>query len=128
MTPEEVDQLASLCNEACQTETGKRLYAAIITDGLFEDIVRGHPDPGGLAEELGNDRIIEIARKELEEMSEDRREQLADDAADHLRKLVVAVSKGAFRAMKNGILDSDQLTPGFLINAAAVACVAQAEK
>jgi hypothetical protein len=30
--------------------------------------------------------------------------------------------------MKNGILDSDQLTPGFLINAAAVACVAQAEK
>jgi hypothetical protein len=128
MTPEEVDQLAGLCSEACQTETGKRLYAAIITDGLFEDIVRSHPDPGSIAEELGPDKIARIARRELEEMSDDDRDQLADAAADHLRSLVVAVSKAGFRAMKNGILESDQLTPDFLINAAAVACVANATK
>jgi hypothetical protein len=30
--------------------------------------------------------------------------------------------------MKNGILTSDDLTPDFLINAAAVAAVAQAKK
>jgi hypothetical protein len=128
MTPEEVDQLAVLCSEAAQTETGKRLFTAIITDGIFEDVVRGHPDPGGLAEELGNEKIIEIAKRELEEMSDDAREQLADDAADHLRTLVVSVAKPAFRAMKNGILESDQLTPDFLITAAAAACVAKATK
>lgn len=128
MTPEEVDQLAELCNEACMTETGKRLYAAIVTDALFEDIVRGQPDPGSIAEELGNERIAEIASREFREMTDDAREQLAEQAAEHLRMLVVGVSKGAFRAMKNGILDSDQLTPDFLITAAAVACVAKATK
>ena len=30
--------------------------------------------------------------------------------------------------MKNGSLDSDDLTPDFLISAAAVACVAQARR
>ena len=128
MTPEEVDQLAGICSEAAQTETGKRLYAAIITDGLFEDIVGDHPDPAAIAAELGPTKIAEIAFRELQEMTDDERDQLAGEAADHLRKLLVAVGKSAFKAMTNGILTSDDLTPDFLINAAAVACVAKATK
>ena len=128
MTPEEVDQLAQICSDAAVTETGKRLYAAIITDGLFEGIVGDHPDPGGLADELGKDKIIQIARKELSEMTDAQREQLTDEAADHLRKLVTGVAQRAFKAMKNGILTSDQLTPDLLINAAAVAAIARATK
>jgi hypothetical protein len=128
MTPEEVDQLAGLCSEACQTETGLRLYAAIVTDGLFEDILGDHPDPGAVADELGPSKIAKIASKELSEMADDAREQLLEEAAEHLRRLVVSVSKPAFKAMTNGILSSDQLTPDFLIRAAAVACVARATK
>ena len=128
MTPEEVDQLAGLCSQACQTDTGLRLYAAIVTDGLFDDIVGNHPDPAGLAAELGPSKIAVIASKELSEMADEPREQLLEEAAQHLRRLVVAVSKSAFRAMQNGILESDDLTPDFLINAAAVACVAKATK
>lgn len=128
MTPEEVDQLASICSEAAVTETGKRLYAAIITDGLFETIIGDHPDPGGLADELGNRKIAQLARQELEQMNEADREELADQAAEQLRKLVVSVAKPALKAMKNGILDSDQITPDFLITAAAAACVANATK
>jgi len=120
MTPEEVDQLAQMCWDACMTETGKRLYAAIVTDGVFTRIVGDHPDPGAVAEEMGNDRIIEVATRELGDMSESERDQLMGDAADHLRTLVVSVSKPAFRAMKNGILESDQLTPDFLIAAAGL--------
>jgi hypothetical protein len=128
MTPEEVDQLAGICAKAAQSEMGKRLYSAIIMDGLFTRILSDHPDPGAVAEELGNAKIIEIGNRELSEMSDEEREQLADDAADHLRRLVVSVSKPAFKAMTNGILESDDLTPDFLIRAAAVACVAQAAK
>jgi hypothetical protein len=128
LRPEEVDQLAAISAEAAQSETGKRLYCAIITDCLFNRILGDHPDPGAVADELGNDGIIEIARQELEALTEDEREQLADVAADHLRHLLVGVGKPAFKAMKNGIIDSDDLTPDFLINAAAVACVAQATK
>jgi hypothetical protein len=128
MTPEEVDQLACICSEAALTETGRRLYSAIITDGLFTRILGDHPDPGAVADELGNAKIIEIANREMREMSDAEREQLADVATDHLRTRLVAVSKPAFRAMRNGILTSDDLTPGFLIRAAAVACVARATK
>ena len=127
MTPEEVDQLAQICSDASATATGKRLYAAIITDGLFEGIVGDHPDPGGLADELGNDKIIQIAHKELAEMTEAQREQLAEAAANHMRLLLTGVAQRAFKAMKNGILESSDLTPDFLINAAAVAAVAQAK-
>lgn len=128
MNPEEVDQLAELCSTAAQTETGRRLYAAIITDGIFDRIVGDHPDPGAVAEEMGNERIVEVANRELREMSDEEREQLADDAAAHLRKLVVSVAKPALKAMKNGILTSDQLTAEFLIVAAAAACVSRATK
>jgi hypothetical protein len=128
MTPEEVDQLAGISAEAAKSETGKRLYCAIITDALFNRILGDHPDPGAVADELGNDGIVDIARKELEALTEEKRDRLADFAADHLRHLIVGVGKPAFKAMKNGILDSDDLTPDFLICAAAVACVAQATK
>jgi phosphoribosyl-ATP pyrophosphohydrolase len=62
---------------------------------------------------MGKDRIIEVARKELSEMTEAEREQLADEAADHLRHLLVGIAQRAFKAMKNGILESDDLTPDF---------------
>ena len=45
-----------------------------------------------------------------------------------MQKVVTAVGKAGFRAMRNGILTSDDLTPDFVINAAAVACVVQATK
>ena len=128
MTPEEVDQLAGLCSDATMTETGKRLYAAIITDGLFESIIGDHPDPGSLAGELGNQKITQLARQELEQLSEPEREELAEQAADHLRKLLVSVAKPGFKAMKNGIITSDQLTPEFLAVAASAVCVANATK
>ena len=128
MTPEEVDQLAALCRDACQTETGLRLYAAIVTDGLFEDIVGDHPDPGAVAEEFGPKKIAEIASLELAHMGDDEREKLLAEAAQHLQRLVVSVGKPAFRAMANGIINSDDLTPDFLIRAAAIACVAKATK
>src|SRR5688572_15269274 len=109
MTPEEVDRLAGLCSEACQSETGKRLYAAMVTDGLFTRIVRDHPDPGGIAEEMGNARIIEVAEKEMESMSQAERAQLAHDAAEDFQGLVVSVSKAAFKAFQNGILTREQI-------------------
>jgi len=128
VTPEEVDQPAQMCHEAAATETCKRLYAAIVTDGVFTRILGDHPNPDAVADELGNDKIIELAREELGEMTEDERDQLAGDAADHLRHLVCGVGNAAFRAMKNGILTSDDLTPDFLIRAAAVAYVSRATK
>jgi len=129
MTPEEIDQLAQMCNDACLTETGKKLYAAIITDAVFNRIIgNDHPDPGGLADELGNDKIIDLARQELEALTDTEKDQLATVAGDHLRHLVVGVSKNAFKAMRNGIIDSDKLTPEFLAVASAAQCVATATK
>ncbi len=128
MTPEEVDQLAEICSDACQTETGKRLWAAIITDGVFERIVGDHPDPASIAAEMGNAKIIEVANKELSALTDDEKEQLASDAGDHMKDLVIACAKAGFKAMKNGIITSDDLTPAFLANAAAMACVAKATK
>jgi len=128
MTPEEVDRLAELCSQAAQSEKGLRLYAAIVTDGVFEGIVRGQPNPGAIAEEMGNDRIIEVTTKELEAMSDTDRNQLMEDALQHLGKLIGLAGKSAFKAMKNGILDSDDLTPELLSSVAAVYCVANATK
>ena len=128
MTPEEVDQLAQICSDACQTDTGKRLHSAIITDGLFERIVGDHPDPGAIADEMGNEKIIEVANKELSALTDDEKEQLASDAGDHMKDLVILVAKAGFKAMKNGIITSDEFTPGFLANAAAMASVARATK
>jgi hypothetical protein len=128
MSPEEIDQLAGICSDAALSEMGKRLFAAIVTDGVFENIVRGHPDPGSIAAEMGNDRIIEVATRELQSMTDAERDELMGAAADHLRKLIAAAGKCAFRAMRNGILSSDDLTPDFLARVAAVACVSQATK
>jgi hypothetical protein len=61
-------------------------------------------------------------------MSDAEREQLAGEAFDHLGRLITAVAKGAFKAMKNGIITSDDLTPDFLINAAAVAAIGRAKR
>ena len=110
------------------SETGRRLYSALITDGLFERIVRGHPDPGAIADELGNEKIVEIPCKELEELTDDERERLAGDAGDHMRHLIAAVGKAAFKAMKNGIIASDDITPDFLVKATAALVVATATK
>ena len=126
MTPEEVDQLAGICSDAAQTEKGFRLYCAIVTDAVFNRVVGDHPDPAGLAEELGTAKIAAIANREIDELSDDEKERLANFAADHMRKLVVAVGKAGFTAMKNGIISSDDLTPDFLITAAACACVVDA--
>jgi len=124
MTPEEVDQLVEICSEASQTDKGMLLYLAIIADATFKNIVRGHPDPAGLADELGESKFFEVVHRELDDLADDDKEHLADAAADHMRRLVVAVAKAGFKAMKNGIISSDDLTPDFLITAAACAAVA----
>ncbi len=45
-----------------------------------------------------------------------------------MRCLVVAVGRSGFKAMKNGIITSDQFTADFVIAAAAASCVANATK
>jgi hypothetical protein len=128
MTPEEVDQLAGILADAALSEMGKRVFAAIVTDGVFERIVAGHPNPGAIAEEMGNTKIIQVATRELYDMTDTERDQLMEAAADHFRKLLSASGKAAFKAMKNGILESNDLTPDFLARCAAVACIANATK
>jgi hypothetical protein len=128
MTPEEVDQLTQICSDACQTETGKRLWQAIITDGVFERIIGDHPDPAAIAAEMGNEKIIEVAKKEINALTDDEKEQLATDAHDHMQDLVILVAKASFKAMKNGIINSSDLTADFVIVAAAAQCVAKATK
>ena len=125
MIPEDdADRYVDLCTEAAASETGQRLFSSIYTDQLMWRVVGDHPDPDGLALDIGADAIIGAAQREHGDLTEHERERLAEAAFARLRSALARAAKNVWRLEHFGVLDPEDVSADLLLGVAGAFVVA----
>jgi len=91
---ERIDLMADQAQQACGTETARRLFLACITDALVTRVVGpDNPEYLSILKGMSKAAILDVANREADEMTDDERVNLRDAAMDHVQRRVVAAGR-----------------------------------